>query len=124
CQKYGAKVGIQIGHAGRKSLATDRPVAPSAIPFREGDPLPHEMDRGEIERVIEQFAQAVRRGIKTGADLIELHGAHGYLIHQFMSRLSNQREDLYGEPNQFASEVIQAVKSELPSDIPLVMRLS
>lgn len=124
CQKYGAKVGIQIGHAGRKSLATDRPVAPSAIPFREGDPLPHEMDRGEIERVIEQFAQAARRGIKTGADLIELHGAHGYLIHQFMSRLSNQREDLYGEPNQFASEVIQAVKSELPSDIPLVMRLS
>ena len=125
CQQYGAKVGIQIGHAGRKSQVTGRqPIAPSAIPFRSGDPVPHEMDLAEIQKMVEHFAKAAHRAVAAGVDVVELHGAHGYLIHQFMSRLSNQREDVYGEPEKFASEVIQAVKSEIPSDMPLFMRLS
>jgi 2,4-dienoyl-CoA reductase-like NADH-dependent reductase (Old Yellow Enzyme family) len=125
CHQYGAKVGIQIGHAGRKAESeTLNPVAPSAIPFSERYRTPKELTKSEIEELIDAFAKAAERAVRAGVDTIELHGAHGYLIHQFFSPLSNKREDEYGEPNRFAKDVIRAVRSVIPSDFPLIMRLS
>lgn len=123
--QYGAKVGIQIAHAGRKAESESlHPVAPSAIAFDEKYRVPHALSKGEIEELIEGFAKGAERAVKAGVDTIELHGAHGYLMHQFFSPLSNQRDDEYGEPNRFAMDVIRAVRSSIPSDMPLMIRLS
>ncbi|MCY0878182.1 MAG: NADH:flavin oxidoreductase/NADH oxidase [Firmicutes bacterium] len=122
---YGAKVGIQLAHAGRKAESPElRPEAPSAIPFSEKYRVPHALTVEEIHRLVEAFGAAARRAIAAGVDTIELHGAHGYLIHQFMSPLSNQRSDQYAEPTRFGVEVIEAVKAVMPGDMPLIMRLS
>jgi NADPH2 dehydrogenase len=122
---YGAKVGIQLAHAGRKAESPElRPEAPSAIAFSEKYRVPHALTVDEIRHLVDAFRQAARRAIVAGVDTLELHGAHGYLIHQFMSPLSNQRDDSYGEPTRFAVEVIEAVKSVMPTDMPLIMRLS
>ncbi len=122
---YGAKIGIQIAHAGRKAESPElRPEAPSAIAFSEKYRVPHALTGDEVKGVVEAFRQGARRAVEAGVDTVELHGAHGYLIHQFMSPISNQREDEYGEPTRFGVEVIQAVKSVLPSQMPLMMRLS
>lgn len=125
CQQYGAKVGIQIAHAGRKAESESlRPMAPSAIPFKESFRVPHEMTKDEIAEMVESFGQAAERAVQAGVDTVEIHGAHGYLIHQFISRVSNQRADEYGEPDRFASEVIRAVRARIPDSMPLMMRLS
>ena len=122
---YGAKIGIQIAHAGRKAESPElKPEGPSAIAFSDKYRVPHALTRDEVKGVIDAFRQGARRAVEAGADTVELHGAHGYLIHQFMSPLSNHRDDEYGEPTRFGVEVIQAVKSVLPSEMPLMMRLS
>lgn len=125
CHQYGAKVGIQIAHAGRKAEDAVVPVAPSAIPFDENSKTPRALSTEEVKEIVEKFRSAVRRAVQAGVDVIELHGAHGYLIHQFQSPLTNQRTDEYGKDlSKFAKEVIQAAKSEMPEDMPLIMRIS
>lgn len=126
CHGYGAKVGIQIAHAGRKAEDAAEPVAPSPIRF-EGDryKMPRELSSDEVKRLVEKFAQGARRAVRAGVDTIELHGAHGYLIHQFQSPVTNQRSDEYGQDlGKFGVEVVQAVKSQMPSTMPLFMRVS
>lgn len=124
--RYGAKAGIQIAHAGRKTESLSlKPSAPSAIAFSDRYRVPHALTLEEIGQVVDAFANAARLAVEAGVDMLELHGAHGYLIHQFLSPLSNQREDAYGkEPTRFAVEVIRAVKRALPDHIPLAVRLS
>ncbi|SDX51074.1 2,4-dienoyl-CoA reductase [Marininema mesophilum] len=125
CQGYGAKVGIQLAHAGRKAESDSlSPVAPSAIPFSDRFRVPHELDVTEIKALVKDFAKAAERAVKAGADTVEIHGAHGYLIHQFISRVTNHRTDEYREPNRFASEVIRMVRAHIPEEMPLIMRLS
>ncbi|WP_341280417.1 NADH:flavin oxidoreductase/NADH oxidase [Paenibacillus sp. FSL H8-0537] len=125
CHSYGAKVGIQIAHAGRKAEDAEVPVAPSAIPFDENSKKPRALSTQEVKEMVEKFRGAVQRAVKAGMDAIELHGAHGYLIHQFHSPLTNRREDEYGKDlTQFGREIIQAAKAEMPEDMPLIMRIS
>lgn len=127
----GAKIGIQIGHAGRKAQDCDDVVGPSPIPYGtpdyEGQNLktPRELSREEIDTLVQAFQDAVRRAVEAGFDTIELHGAHGYLIHQFYSPKSNQRSDEYGQDRMlFGERVIKAAKAVMPEDMPLIMRLS
>lgn len=125
CHKYGARVAIQIAHAGRKAEDVDITVAPSAIPFDEKSKTPRELSTKEVKEMVEKFRLAVRRSIKAGVDSIEIHGAHGYLIHQFHSPLTNLRADEYGEDlTRFGREIVEAAKSEMPKDMPLIMRVS
>ena len=139
----GAAAGIQLAHAGRKA-STDAPwhgggpldsahggwtpVAPSAIPFDEGYPVPAALDSTGIAKVIEDFSSAARRARDAGFDVIELHAAHGYLLHQFLSPLSNQRRDAYGgsleNRARLLREVIAAVRETWPAPMPLWVRLS
>ncbi len=122
---YGAKVGIQIAHAGRKTESAElRPVAPSALRFAQSYRVPHALTTSEVEAVVEAFHHGARRAVAAGADTVELHGAHGYLIHQFLSPMSNHREDRYGDRPQFALEVIEAVRAAIPAQMPLWMRIS
>lgn len=125
CHQHGAKVAIQIGHAGRKATDAAVPVAPSAIPFDENSKTPRELTTSEVKDMVQKFQMAVRRAVQAGVDTIELHGAHGYLIHQFHSPMTNKRTDAYGEDlTLFGKEVIQAAKAEMPQDMPLIMRIS
>ncbi|MFM9278434.1 NADH:flavin oxidoreductase/NADH oxidase [Paenibacillus jiagnxiensis] len=125
CHSYGAKVGIQIAHAGRKAEDAEVPVAPSAIPFDENSKMPRALSTSEVKEMVEKFRNAVRRAIKAGFDTIEIHGAHGYLIHQFHSPLTNKRDDEYGQDlTRFGKEIIQAAKAEMPENMPLMMRIS
>ncbi len=142
-KSQGAVAGIQLAHAGRKASVC-RPweggaaltpeenawqtVAPSAVPFREDDPAPAELSKPEIRRLVELFVEAADRARRAGFELIEIHGAHGYLIHEFLSPLSNIRRDEYGgslaNRARFAMEVIEAVRAAWPSDLPLWFRIS
>ncbi|MFT8320066.1 MAG: NADH:flavin oxidoreductase/NADH oxidase [Bacillus sp. (in: firmicutes)] len=125
CHQYGAKVGIQIAHAGRKAEDAEEPVAPSAIPFDENSKTPRALSTVEVKEMVEKFRKAVQLAVKAGFDAIEIHGAHGYLIHQFHSPLTNKREDEYGkELTMFGREIIEAAKDEMPEDMPLIMRIS
>ncbi|RVT67328.1 NADH:flavin oxidoreductase/NADH oxidase [Niallia taxi] len=125
CHQHGAKVGIQIAHAGRKAEDAEVPVAPSAIPFDENSKTPRALSTEEVSTMVEKFRAAVERAVKAGVDTIELHGAHGYLIHQFQSKLTNKREDEYGQDRtKFGVEVIKAAKSVMPEDMPLILRIS
>ncbi len=125
CHKYGAKVAIQIGHAGRKAECSHYPVAPSKIRFDENSRVTEELSTKEVDDIIEKFRLAVRRAVKAGFDSIEIHGAHGYLIHQFHSPITNKRTDEYGKDlTKFGVDIIKASKSELPNSMPLIMRIS
>lgn len=125
CHQYGAKVGIQIAHAGRKAEDAKVPVAPSAIPFDEKSKTPRALSTDELKQMVEKFRLAVERAVKAGVDVIELHAAHGYLIHQFQSPLTNKRTDEYGKDlTLFGKEVINAAKSVMPEEMPLIMRIS
>ncbi|MGK5498907.1 NADH:flavin oxidoreductase/NADH oxidase [Streptomyces sp. URMC 125] len=142
-REQGAVAGIQLAHAGRKAstdapwrggapLAADRggwrPLAPSPVPFAEGHPVPHELTREEIGRIVRQFADAARRALAAGFEVAEVHGAHGYLIGQFLSPHSNRRTDAYGgsfeNRTRFALEVVDAVREVWPQELPLFFRIS
>lgn len=125
CHRYGAKVGIQIAHAGRKAEDAAVPLAPSAIPFDKKSKTPRALSTDEVKDIVEKFRKAVRRAVEAGFDAVEIHGAHGYLIHQFHSPITNKREDEYGQDlTRFGREIIQAAKAEIPVDMPLMMRIS
>jgi NADPH2 dehydrogenase len=129
CHGQNAKIGIQLGHAGRKNLdGVSKLIAPSAIPMDANHPMPRAMTRADMDEVIENFRKATRRVKEAGFDVIELHGAHGYLLGQFFVPLSNQRTDEYGGSTEnrtrFPLEVIKAVREEWPAHKPLWIRLS
>jgi NADPH2 dehydrogenase len=125
-KEHGAKIGIQLAHAGRKAELDGEILAPSAIPFDDQSKTPKEMTKEDIAKTIAAFKQAAERAKRAGFDVIEIHAAHGYLIHEFLSPLSNHRTDEYGgsEENRyrFLKEVIEAVKTVW--DGPLFVRVS
>jgi 2,4-dienoyl-CoA reductase (NADPH2) len=139
----GAAIGIQLAHAGRKA-SCDVPwrggnplrpeegawpvFGPSPIPFSEHHPIPHVLEAHEIAGVVEAFAQAAERAVRGGFDLVEIHGAHGYLLHSFLSPLSNRRVDGYGgrleNRMRLPLEVTRRVRQVIPPDMPLFVRIS
>lgn len=135
--------GIQLAHAGRKAstaapwkgrdgVAKDEggwvPVAPSALPFADHYPMPAELDATGIRKVISDFMAAAQRALQAGFVVAEIHAAHGYLLHQFLSPLSNLRTDDYGGSFEnrirLLLEVVEGVKTIWPSDLPLLVRIS
>ncbi len=140
---HGAVAGIQLAHAGRKAnvarpwqggqplpdpAGTWRHVAPSAVPFRTEHPTPHALTVAEIEQITADFGAAARRAVAAGFQLLEIHAAHGYLLHSFYSPISNQRTDAYGgsfdNRVRLVIEVAQAVRAAMPDNLPLAVRLS
>jgi 2,4-dienoyl-CoA reductase-like NADH-dependent reductase (Old Yellow Enzyme family) len=137
-------IGIQLSHAGRKAsrevpwkggaqLSPEDPfgwstVAPSDTPFEEGNVLPTALDRAEMRQISEAFVTAAIRSARLGIDLIQLHAAHGYLLHQFLSPLSNHRDDEYGGSTEnrmrFPLEVFEAVREVFPVEKPVSFRVS
>lgn len=137
-------IAIQLGHAGRKAstrvpwegggqIRPDEPrgwqtVAPSAIPFREGENTPVALDEAGMARVRAAFAEAARRAARIGFDAVQIHAAHGYLLHQFLSPLSNRRDDRYGgsleNRMRFPLEVFEAVRAAFPAERPVSVRVS
>jgi 2,4-dienoyl-CoA reductase-like NADH-dependent reductase (Old Yellow Enzyme family) len=144
CRQYGvAKLGVQLAHAGRKGPTTPpaaggkpilegpdawTPEAPSAIPYDTGWAVPHALTKDDIKRLIGEFVTSAKRLDRIVYDVIELHGGHGYLLHQFMSPLSNQRTDEYGGSTEnrirFPIEVYEAVRAAWPEAKPIGMRVS
>ncbi|PKR77919.1 NADPH dehydrogenase [Halalkalibacillus sediminis] len=125
CHSYGSKVAIQIAHAGRKSTVKDEEtVGPSAIAFSEKMDTPRALEIEEVEEMVRKFGESTKLAVEAGFDSIELHGAHGYLLHQFISPRSNLRDDIYGEYDRFPLEVIKEVRSQMPEDMPLILRVS
>ncbi len=122
----GAKIALQLNHAGRKSQTSVFPhLAPSAIPYNEHPVNYVEMTPAQIDAVTEAFAAAARRADRAGFDGLELHAAHGYLIHQFLSPLSNRRQDAYGQDRSlFLRGTVRAVSSAWPAQKPLWLRIS
>jgi NADPH2 dehydrogenase len=125
-KENGSIMAIQIAHGGRKAWGDDL-IAPSSLAFPEMG-TPHALTASEIKSVIENWRQGARRAHEAGFDVLQLHGAHGYLIHEFLSPLSNQRTDEYGgsleNRMRFLLEIIEAVQKEWPEDKPLSVRLS
>jgi 2,4-dienoyl-CoA reductase-like NADH-dependent reductase (Old Yellow Enzyme family) len=144
CKQYGvAKHGLQIGHAGRKGSTAPPAVGgkplkpeegawetlgPSAIPYGEGWHVPKAMTSADIKSTLADYVSSVERAERVGYDLLEMHGGHGYLIHQFLSPLSNQRTDEYGgsleKRMRFPLEVFEAMRKAWPKDKPLGIRVS
>jgi 2,4-dienoyl-CoA reductase-like NADH-dependent reductase (Old Yellow Enzyme family) len=142
-RQQGAVAGIQLAHAGRKASTRRpwdgggvvpeaeggwRPVAPSAVPFNPGEPVPAELSKAEIRGTVDAFVAAARRALRAGFQVTEIHAAHGYLVHQFLSPLSNQRTDEYGGAFEnrirLALEVAVAVRAVWPAGLPLFVRIS
>jgi len=142
-KQHGAAAGIQLAHAGRKASTRPPwegggfireedggwlPAAPSPLPFHPDDPAPHELSKSEIRGIVEAFAAATRRSLQAGFNVVEIHAAHGYLAHEFLSPLSNQRADEYGGSFEnrvrFTLEVTDAVRAEWPRELPLFLRIS
>ncbi|WP_129841167.1 NADH:flavin oxidoreductase/NADH oxidase [Streptomyces sp. RFCAC02] len=142
-REQGVVPGVQLAHAGRKA-STDKeflggrplpagergwePVAPSAVPFDEGKPVPQALTEDGIRRVVDDFARAARRAVAAGYEVIEVHAAHGYLLHEFLSPVSNDRADAYGgsfgNRARLAVEVADAVRAAVPEDTPVFFRVS
>ncbi|MBO9608651.1 MAG: NADH:flavin oxidoreductase/NADH oxidase [Paenibacillaceae bacterium] len=123
--KHSAAIGIQIAHAGRKAEDAAVPVGPSDIPVTADSRRPRALETAEVKALVAKFGEAARRAVAAGVDTIELHGAHGYLIHQFHSPAINNRTDEYGRDLAlFGTEVIAAVKREMPAGMPLQLRIS
>jgi len=142
-RSYGAAVGIQLAHAGRKastkipwegegevSLSSGgwQTIAPSAAKFSDNYPMPKEMSHADIKMVVDQFADAAKRSLAAGFQVAEIHSAHGYLLHQFLSPLSNHRKDEYGgslkDRMRFPLEVAEAVRETWPPELPVFVRIS
>jgi NADPH2 dehydrogenase len=138
-----AAVAMQLAHAGRKASSARpweggqliaeaqggwRPVAPSAVPHKEGEAAPIALDAGGLRRIREAFVDSAKRAVRIGIDALELHGAHGYLLHQFLSPIANRRTDTYGgsleNRMRFPLEVFDAVRTAFPHDKPVGMRVS
>lgn len=133
-----SKIGIQLAHAGRKGSTWNNlqipleegweTIAPSAIPYHPSERIPHVLTVEEIKEQIANFKEAAKRAVKAGFDLIEIHGAHGYLVHQFLSPLSNIRTDEYGGSFEnrirFLLEIVDAVNEELNDNVALFVRIS
>ena len=137
-------IAIQLAHAGRKAscekpwlgghaLSPDHEngwqvSAPSAVPFRDGDPIPEAMTKSRIADVIQAFVEAAKRSVRLGFDAIEIHGAHGYLLHQFLSPHANKRDDEYGgsfeNRTRIVIEVYEAIRKAVGTDYPLGIRIS
>jgi len=141
CHSFGAKVGIQLAHAGRK--AEDYPpwerekrkikgskhaIAPSPIPFGKDWMTPKEMTQEDIEGVQKAFEEAAKRAVLAGFDVIEVHSAHGYLLHEFLSPISNKRKDSYGgsleNRERLLLETVKRIRKVIPDSMPLFVRLS
>lgn len=140
---HGSLAGIQLAHAGRKA-SFDKPwisdkqiqagehawqtVSASALPFKVTDIIPHALTAEEIKQVVNDFRNAAERSLKAGFKVIEIHAAHGYLINQFLSPLSNKREDEYGGSFEsrirFLLEIIEAIHTVWPEGLPLFVRIS
>lgn len=120
---YGAVAGIQINHAGRKAKV-ENPIGPSAISYGGDYKTPREMTLEDIHEVILSFGQAARRADEAGYDFLEIHGAHGYLIFQFLSPISNLRKDKYQDGTLFLKEVIEEVMKYWPKEKVLALRVS
>ncbi|MES2274542.1 MAG: NADPH dehydrogenase NamA [Bacteroidota bacterium] len=143
-EEHGAYAGVQLSHAGRKASHQQpwnggkqlqpseengwQAVAPSAVAFSSSETAPLELDKAGIDKVIADFKAAAERAVKAGFKVIEFHGAHGYLINEFLSPHSNKRTDEYGgsfeNRSRFLLEVIEAVQEVWPADLPLFVRLS
>lgn len=142
-KKQGAVPGIQLAHAGRKASCSPpwrgggplgieehgwQPLAPSAIPFDAGHPVPKAMTLDEMDQVENQFRAAAQRALAAGFQVAEVHMAHGYLLHEFLSPLANRRKDEYGgildNRLRFPLRVARAVREEWPTDLPLFVRIS
>jgi len=147
CREQGAATGMQIAHAGRKANVNEpwlgdrtllddegpwEAIAPMAEPFdAPGGAITHTpraMTDGDIADVIEAFGQAARRSVEAGFDLVEIHGAHGYLIHEFLSPFTNRRDDAWGgdfsSRIRFCVEIVRACRKVMPDAMPLLIRLS
>jgi 2,4-dienoyl-CoA reductase-like NADH-dependent reductase (Old Yellow Enzyme family) len=142
--EHGAVPGMQLAHAGRKASTAQpwkggaalneseqgwRPIfAPSAIPFSAASPTPEALDAAGIARVVEAFGEAARRAREAGAKIVEIHAAHGYLLHEFLSPLSNTRTDCYGgsfeNRTRILRDVVQAIRQTWPASLPLFVRIS
>ncbi len=141
--QQGSIAGIQIAHAGRKASTNEpwnggkflfeqeggwHPVGPSAVPFSEGQHLPHALNPEDIERIIISFHAAAKRALSAGFKVLEIHAAHGYLLHEFLSPLSNFRTDGYGGSFEnrvrLLVEVVEAVRMAWPEEFPLFVRIS
>ncbi|MGW3162463.1 NADH:flavin oxidoreductase/NADH oxidase [Streptomyces sp. NPDC001142] len=139
----GTVPGIQLAHAGRKASTAApwlgggpvgpdahgwTPVAPSPLPFDEGRPVPHELTADGIRDVVDRFREAARRALDAGFEVAEVHGAHGYLVGQFLSPYTNRRTDEYGggfeNRARFALQVVDAVREVWPDDLPVLFRIS
>jgi 2,4-dienoyl-CoA reductase-like NADH-dependent reductase (Old Yellow Enzyme family) len=139
----GAAAGIQLAHAGRKASTAPpwdggglvspaaggwRPAAPSGFPFNDGDPEPAELDEAGVRGVVDAFAAAARRARAAGFRVVEIHAAHGYLLHEFLSPLTNRRGDRWGgnldNRVRLVLEVVDAVRREWPVSLPLFLRIS
>lgn len=142
-ERCGAVPGIQVGHAGRKASSQRPweggkavrpesggwvPLAASPIPFHDDAVEPRQLDDAGIQEIIGQFAATVRRAREAGFKVIELHGAHGYLLHSFLSPISNRRNDRWGGDlagrARLLMEVLDAARAEWPAELPLFVRLS
>lgn len=142
-KEHGAVPGIQLAHAGRKASAQSpwkggkqipqaeggwQTVSPSSIPFRTGDEAPLALDQAGIARIVNDFTVAATRALEAGYQVLELHAAHGYLIHEFLSPLSNDRTDAYGGSFEhrirFLLEVLEKVQQVWPAQLPLFVRIS
>jgi 2,4-dienoyl-CoA reductase-like NADH-dependent reductase (Old Yellow Enzyme family) len=142
-ESQGSIAGIQLAHAGRKASHTSpwkggrmlsfeeggwHTVAPSPIPFRDGEREPVALDNSGIKKVVADFKDSAKRALQAGFKVIEIHGAHGYLFHEFFSPLSNQRTDEYGGSFEnrirLLLEVVEAIKEVWPTELPLFVRIS
>lgn len=143
--EHGVAAGIQLAHAGRKASAATpangadtlvngfadqawEAVAPSAIALKDGWPAPRALGTDEVHALVAEFANAARRAVQAGFDFVEIHGAHGYLLHSFLSTLSNQRDDEwggdFGARMRFPLAVARAVRAAVPADYPVFYRTS
>ncbi|HEV7938009.1 MAG TPA: tRNA-dihydrouridine synthase [Solirubrobacteraceae bacterium] len=131
CHSQGAAVGLQLAHAGRKAFADahggEDAIAPTPIAFGPDWIAPREASEAELEGVVRAFARATALALGAGFDAIEVHAAHGYLLHQFLSPLTNFRIDAYGRDRigrwRLLLEVVEAVRGECPAAVPLLVRL-